>query len=212
MAGADTLRVLPQRWLNAWVGGLLAAGLLWFGIGCKPEALHEVSSPLGRPDASLDLKTPQIPSVTGPEPVFITADFLDVYRFFVPRQFTEQEKALRWSRYYEGRWVHWTGLLRYTTGKSLLFQQLGASPSYEVSLQVPEPLRSRLVRELRLGRYYHYAGRIKGYETTFRAISLDQGLVFSPSDLGVPGVLTNMSWTRDPPPIPTLEKRVPDYR
>jgi hypothetical protein len=138
---------------------------------------------------------------------WIDADFLDMYRFFIPRNFTSQEKALRWTRYYEGRWVRWTGLLRYVTADALLFQQLGTSPSYEVSVLVPEPLRSRLQQQLRLGRFYTYVGRILRYETTFRVITLEQGAVLAPSESGVPGTLTVMPWSRTAPQIPRPENR-----
>ncbi len=144
------------------------------------------------------------PAVPSGVPDFIEAQFLDTYRLFVPRDFTSQEKAIRWSRYYQGRWVRWTGQLRFVTADALLFHHLGTTSSYEVSLQVPEPERARLRQVLQLGRFYNYVGRMLRYETTFRVIVLEQGSVLAPNDTGVPGTLSTLPWTREPPPLPGL--------
>ncbi len=144
------------------------------------------------------------PPVPSNRPDFIEAQFLDTYRLFVPRDFTGQEKAIRWSRYYQGRWVRWTGQLRFVTADALLFHHLGTNSSYEVSLLVPEPERSRLRQVLQLGRFYNYVGRMLRYETTFRVIVLEQGSVLAPNDTGVPGTLSTLPWTREPPPLPGL--------
>ncbi|HMY59704.1 MAG TPA: hypothetical protein PKI49_12050 [Pseudomonadota bacterium] len=144
------------------------------------------------------------PSVPSTSPEFVEAQFLDTYRLFVPRDFTSQEKDIRWSRYYQGRWVRWTGQLRFVTADAFLFHHLGPTSSYEVSLQIPEPERSRLRQTLQLGRFYNYVGRLLRYETTFRVIALEQGSVLSPNDIGVPGTLASLPWSHDPPPLPGL--------
>ena len=150
------------------------------------------------------------PAYVAPPPVpsrsadFIEAQFLDTYRLFIPRDFTSQEKDVRWSRYYQGRWVRWTGQFRFVTADALLFHHLGTSSSYEVSLIVPEPERTRLRQQLQIGRFYNYVGRLLRFDSMFRVIVLEQGSVLAPSDFGVPGTLATLPWTRELPPLPGL--------
>jgi hypothetical protein len=59
-------------------------------------------------------------------PEYIEAQFLDTYRMFVPRDFTGQEKDVRWSRYYQGRWVRWSGQLRFVTSRSVSVSSPGS--------------------------------------------------------------------------------------
>ena len=165
--------------------------------------LHEPSN-----DAACDgpsyLPPPPVPSRS---PEYIEAQFLDTYRMFVPRDFTNQEKDVRWSRYYQGRWVRWSGQLRFVTADAFLFHHLGSTSSYEVSLVVTEPERSRLRQQLQLGRFYNYVGRLLRCDATFRVIVLEQGTVLAANDVGVPGTLATLPWTRELPPLPGLIKR-----
>jgi len=123
---------------------------------------------------------------------------------FVPRDFTSQEKAERWSRYYQGRWVRWSGQLRFATADAFLFHHIGDASTYEVSLIVPEPDRSRLRQHMQLGRFYNYVGRLLRTDGTFRVIVLEQGSVLNANDQGVPGTLATLPWSREPPPLPSL--------
>ena len=75
------------------------------------------------------------------------------------------------------------------TSEAFLFHHLGATSSYEVSLMVAEPERSRLRHKLQLGRFYNYVGRLLRYDGMFRVIVLEQGSVLHADDLGVPGTL-----------------------
>ncbi len=156
-------------------------------------------------DAACDgpsyLPPPPVPSRS---PEYIEAQFLDTYRMFVPRDFTNQEKDVRWSRYYQGRWVRWSGQLRFVTADAFLFHHLGSTSSYEVSLVVTEPERSRLRQQLQLGRFYNYVGRLLRCDATFRVIVLEQGTVLAANDVGVPGTLATLPWTRELPPLPGL--------
>lgn len=149
------------------------------------------------------------PPVPSSSPDYIEAQFLDTYRLFVPRDFTSQEKAERWSRYYQGRWVRWSGQLRFVTSEAFLFHHLGATSSYEVSLMVAEPERSRLRHKLQLGRFYNYVGRLLRYDGMFRVIVLEQGSVLHADDLGVPGTLATLPWSRELPPLPSLSPPPP---
>lgn len=168
------------------------------------QPLAVLGTDAGWSDAGADdgwMAPPPIPSRS---PEFVEAQFLDTYRLFVPRDFTSQQKDIRWSRYYQGRWVRWTGQLRFVTADAFLFHHLGPTSSYEVSVLIPEPERARLRQILQLGRFYNYVGRLLRYETTFRVIVLEQGSVLAPSDVGVPGTLATLPWTHDPPPLPGL--------
>ena len=209
----DTLAVLPFR---RSLAGFVQSLSLWL---LTMPACQRVSQPASPPDiephepvdlAILGDAAPDGPVIVPPPPVpsdkpdFIEAQFLDTYRLFIPRDFTNQEKDVRWSRYYQGRWVRWTGQFRFTTADALLFHHLGTSSSYEVSLIVPEPERSRLRQQLQIGRFYNYVGRLLRVDSMFRVIVLEQGAVLAPNDVGVPGTLTTLPWTRELPPVPGL--------
>lgn len=215
----DTLAVLPVRHSLALFVQPMSLCLLAM-TACQrtppPDPSPQLLDLAERCDAAPDglASTPAStfvapPPVPSNKPDFIEAQFLDTYRLFVPRDFTSQEKDVRWSRYYQGRWVRWTGQFRFVTADALLFHHLGTSSSYEVSLIVPEPERSRLRQQLQIGRFYNYVGRLLRVDSMFRVIVLEQGSVLAPNDLGVPGTLTTLPWTRELPPLPGLAQPSP---
>lgn len=125
------------------------------------------------------------------KPVYIDADFAETYQIFVLRTLSLTEKSARWAHYYDGRWVVWTGELKFFTRDGLQFRYYNSTESYDVQLTVPEPQKSALRSLLTIGRFYNYTGRLGHFDEGFRILTLDQGTVLRPNEFGVPSMLLN---------------------
>ncbi len=123
------------------------------------------------------------------DPVYINADFAETYQIFVLRTLSLTEKSARWAHYYDGRWVVWTGELKFFTRDGLQFRYYSSTESYDVQVTVPEPQKTALRSQLTIGRFYNYTGRLGHFDEGFRILTLDQGTVLQPNEFGVPSML-----------------------
>lgn len=161
----------------------IAMALVWL-LGCERPA-----PPLSpTPEAELS-------------PVFIDADFLELYQGLLLDGLTPTEKVARWARHYKQRWVVWTGQLAHAKREVLMFRHLGTTTISDVDLQATH-VPGRQPPQLIAGRFYTYVGRLQRYDEDFRTLYLDQGVIFEVGPDGVPGVLAV-------PPEPSRRFRLP---
>jgi len=135
-------------------------------------------------------------------PVFIDADFVQLYQQLLIPGIPAHKKAEQWSRLYRQRWVRWTGQLAYVHESLLRFRQTGATATYDVVLRIAKT-SSKPVPALVPGRFYAYSGRLEHYDDLFRILYLDSGTVFDTGAQGVPGTLAqDPEMTRHEPDPP----------
>lgn len=129
-------------------------------------------------------------STAAPEPNdVVDVGFSEIYQVFLYRTLNTQTKAERWASQYKNRWIRWTGQLAAFSGSGLKIRHIQSTITFDVSLVVNEPQRSQLKRQLQVGGYYTYMGRLDRFDDLFRTLYLDQGVVLNPSGGSVAGHL-----------------------
>ena len=167
----------------------------------SPKAPGAGSANLAPPN--VDPGQPAPPPSGALAPVYIDADFAETYQVFVLRTLSLTEKSARWAHYYDGRWIVWTGELKFFTKDGLQFRYYSSTEAYDVQVTVPEPQKSALRSQLTIGRFYNYTGRLGRFDESFRILTVDQGTVLRPNEFGVPSMLLNFPesiWRIGPPP------------
>ncbi|MFO0579652.1 MAG: hypothetical protein U1A78_37105 [Polyangia bacterium] len=208
--------MLPVGALLA-VGGAAATGLGLWGGACSqkpanPKLAVEVKVAANRPVlVAPPRRTDRSSALLNGQPLpseFIEIDFPAAYVFLASTLFSDAQRSQQWSRFYRGRWVRLTGLLRAFSHDGLQFQQIEDSRTYEVALIVPQPELRNLRDVLVLGRFYNFVGRLRRVDETLKVFLLEQGVVLGPDEFGVPSLLgpapdrTRTNLPVPPPPRP----------
>lgn len=164
----------------------------------QPVALE--GQPAAGSPVAPSTKKPASPQLA---PTFIDADFWNAHQSLLQRGLTEDEKNALWARYYRQRWVQWTGQLALIKQDRLLFRHVRETLTFDVSLTIDRAKEPTLGGPLVVGRFYTYVGRLARFDGSFRLLYLDQGLVLTPDEFGVPGALIERPpISRQVPPPP----------